>query len=123
MDEKLMFLLTPQPMTDAEKELHTWLKLNRETFIDRASSEVAHYAVMNGFDPGLVFNVVCSFRDAMEGTNLERRSALKELEFDGALKSVQKLNDKIAKKEKREKGLDLMPLWKDLYEYNFGEAA
>lgn len=119
MDDRLKLLLTPVPMSDAEKELRQWIKENKEILLDRTPDEVAQMAILCGFDRGVVYSTLSTFQDALNNTHFDKRMMMHWIAWDGALADVRRLKDE----QSRVKELDLMPLWKDLHAYQTGETV
>ena len=119
MPTDLEALFTPIPMTDDEKELRAWIKLNRETLESMTPTEIGYMAITCGFDPAVVYAVLSNFRDAMSGTHVESRARFASWNFHKAMQHVDELKKKMA----YVKELDLMPLWKDVTFYQTNQEV
>jgi len=95
-----------------EAEIRAWLKANRKTLTDRTPDEVVHMAVLCGFDVDEACRAISNDKN---GAHLEPRAAFQVWRFEMAIEDLQRM--------KAVKELDLMPLWKDVHEYQTGEAA
>ena len=102
-----------------ERDLRAWLKLNRAHFQedDYSPSEIAHFALMNGFDAALVYRVISHAQDALTGSYIENRASMQSWLFDRAMESFAKAQDPHSVDV-----LDLMPLWKELTKYQNGDV-
>lgn len=110
---ELEALLAPHaPISEEEKELREWLKLNKETLADRDPCEVVELAFMNQFPAPLVYSVIVDFHGAISGNMLEKRAALHYFSFSVAMEDRSRLQAKLD----YVKELDLKPLWKELYD-------
>ncbi len=110
-NNELELLLKPAPMSEAEKEFRAWIKECKAILADRNVYEVAEMAIMCGFDKGIVYRVLSTFKDAMDGTQIENRAAFQTWNFSRAVDEVQRMKEEMA----RPKKFDLMPLWRDLH--------
>lgn len=110
MPTDLEALLKPIPMTDAERELRAWIKLNKASLQDRSQAEVGYLAIECGFDQAVVFAVLSNFRDAMGGTQVESRARFALYGFNKACERVNEMKAKLAYVRE----LDLMPLWREV---------
>lgn len=96
-------------LAPAETEIRAWLKKNRTTLLGRDASEVAHLAVLCGFDLSDVCMTLSNFEDAKRGSHIENRAAFQTWRLEMAIDDCNKLKKKLEPRE-----LDLMPLWADL---------
>lgn len=112
-------LLRPVEMSPEEKDLRAWLKDCKDILADRAPTEIGELAILVGFDRSLVYKVLSYFCDAMNGTHIEGRVALKAYQFEAAVERVQSMDADL----KRVPELDLMPLWKEVHTYQTGAGA
>jgi len=93
-----------------ETEIRAWIKANRKTLEGRSPNEIAHLAILCGFDISDVCMTLSNFRDAMEGSNIDNRAAFQGWLFDKAVGDFMKLKEDLA----RVPELDLRPQWKEL---------
>lgn len=115
----------PEPTPD-EKEFRDWMKKNRDHFKegDYSAEEVGYFAGMNGFDPVLIYRELSHFQDALNGSYIDNRAALKMFQFDGAVETFRKMSEdliqKAKTKERRKLGIDA--LWRDVVRHQ-GRAS
>ena len=118
MDKKIFLeLMKGVPMTDAEKEFRAWIKLNKETLVDRTAHEIAQVAILSGFDAEIVFSVLSSIKDALGGTQVESRARMQMFRWDVAVEDFHRVQDE----KNRIPELDLMPLWRSVHFYQTNE--
>lgn len=101
----LMFA-KPPAITPAETEIRAWLKANKERLAGRAPDEIAHLAVLCGFNVDDVCSTLANFRDAISDTYVESRAAKETLILEMTIDTVLEMRRPIE--------LDLYPLWQDL---------
>jgi len=93
----LAALLKPIPMTEDEKELRAWIKLNKERLTQcNCPQEAASLAIMGGFDPKLVYRLFSNFTDAMMGSQVESRARMATFNFNQAVDQVNEMKAKLA---------------------------
>ncbi len=120
MNQEIMDLMKPVPMSDEEKELRAWIKkcARANLFGDRDPREIAYLALLNDFPRELVYSVLSCFRDAIEGSHVDSRAAFQFLHFSQAVATAHRMRDELTKP----KELDLSPLWLDVTAYQTGET-
>lgn len=96
-----------------EQEFRAWLKDCRDVLSDRQPDEVAYFAILNGFSRILVYSVLSYFKDAMMGTNIDSRIKFESFRLSCAIEETIRMRDNLT----RNKELELMRLWEDVYHY------
>lgn len=109
-----------------EQEFRAWLRKCAGIMEGWSSNEVAHMAIMAGFDRELVVRVLSDFKAAMipGAASLENRAALKEYDRDHAIAQFLRMRDDLEKP----KPFDLKPSWDAVIRFQtegveFAEAA
>jgi hypothetical protein len=109
----LPFKVTTEFKTE-EIEFRAWLKNCKDTAILKEGSpaEIAHLAVMVGFDIAMVCAVLSHFRAAMQDSHIDTFAAWEAYRFDQTIHRM----------EKKRKGiLDLSEKWERVAKLQNGE--
>lgn len=100
-----------------EQELRDWIKRNKDTLMDRDAVEVAHLAILVGFERKLVYSIVVNFSDALNDSDPDNRTSLQVSLTCAAIDQFHALRDAMG----RNRDLELMRLWEDLAYNQTGE--
>ena len=115
LSPEMQMLLTPIPMSEAEKEFRAWIKANKDLLVNRDAYEVAELAILVGFSRDTVYQTLSAFSDAMNGTHIESRARYFPIMQEGRREDARR-------RYMKWKFLD--PIWKDyIANYVTGEAA
>jgi len=127
MDSReIELLLTPIPMSDDEKEFRQWLKSCQAILAGRKPDEIAQLAILADFKREVVYMVLSTFQDAMDGTHVDGRARMAVIEKTSYMErsdEEKKATDALHREGLRHRKF-LKPLWIDLAsQYGYTETA